>query len=161
MCLHKEWSPSLSWSFLPCQSGIDGPASFRTSESTSSGQNTSAVESRGNAPQLRNQESGKGGRGEWGVGWTTQKGVGTFSPELYWIPEGFLEEEGCKIKVDSNVRSVFYFASPSRFARDCPGLNTPRSQRTRDHWLPSCESFLVKLEKFGDDEGVLGRKDRM
>lgn len=25
---------------------------------------TSAVESRGNAPQLRNQESGKGGRGE-------------------------------------------------------------------------------------------------
>ena len=70
-------------------------------------------------------------------------------------------EEGCKIKVDSNVRSVFYFTSPSRFARDCPGLNTPRSQRTRDHWLPSCESFLVKLEKFGDDEGVLGRKDRM
>ena len=61
--------------------------------------------------------------------------------------------------VDSNVRSAFDFTSQSRFARDCPGLNTPWSQRTRDQWLPSCKSFLVKLEKFGDDEGVLGRED--
>ena len=45
-CLHKEWPPSFSRSFLLCQSGIEGPASFRFSGSVFPGQNASTRLSR-------------------------------------------------------------------------------------------------------------------